>query len=326
MTFSTSGITAFQVQYWNGSAWTDVPGGNVTGNNKVWRQFVFAPVTTDRIRVQVNAALNSFSRIVEIEAWTDASVTNVAPVARIGAPAVSVAGAGIAFSGAASSDPDGTVAGYAWDFGDGTTGSGAALVKAFAAPGVYTVTLTVTDAGGATNVASQMVTVTQTAIRNVALAANGGVATASSAFDARFPVASLIDGDRKGQTWGAGGGWNDATANAFPDWVQVSFGAVRTIGEINVYTLQDNYKAGAEPAATTLFLAGGATAYQVQYWDMANAVWVDVPGGNITGNYLVWRRFTFAPVSTDRIRIQVNAGLNGYSRLVEVEAWEAALP
>ena len=30
----------------------------------------------------------------------------------------------VAFDGAASSDPDGTVAGYAWDFGDGKTGSG----------------------------------------------------------------------------------------------------------------------------------------------------------------------------------------------------------
>ena len=41
--------------YWSGSAWLDVPGGNVTGNNLVWRKFTFAPVTTDRIRVLVNA-------------------------------------------------------------------------------------------------------------------------------------------------------------------------------------------------------------------------------------------------------------------------------
>jgi RHS repeat-associated protein len=69
-TFSLYGITAFDVQYWTGSAWTTVPGGSVTGNNKVWRQFNFSPVTTNKIRVVVNAgADNAFSRLVEVEAW-----------------------------------------------------------------------------------------------------------------------------------------------------------------------------------------------------------------------------------------------------------------
>jgi len=34
------------VQYWNGSVWVDVPGGNVTGNNLVWRRFIFDPIST----------------------------------------------------------------------------------------------------------------------------------------------------------------------------------------------------------------------------------------------------------------------------------------
>jgi hypothetical protein len=58
------------VQYWSNGAWVDVPNGNVTGNNLVWRQFTFTPVTTDRIRVLVNGALAGHSRIVEVEAWT----------------------------------------------------------------------------------------------------------------------------------------------------------------------------------------------------------------------------------------------------------------
>src|SRR5262249_51906920 len=73
MTFTQYGLTAFQVQYWNGSAWVDVPGGNVTGNNLVWRQFTFAPISTDRIRVLVNSTQdNVWSRITELEAWTAA--------------------------------------------------------------------------------------------------------------------------------------------------------------------------------------------------------------------------------------------------------------
>jgi len=71
-TFSLYGITAFDVQYWNGSAWVTVSNGSVTGNNKVWRQFTFSPVTTSKIRVAVNAgADNVYSRVVEVEAWAE---------------------------------------------------------------------------------------------------------------------------------------------------------------------------------------------------------------------------------------------------------------
>ena len=52
------------------------------------------------------------------------------------------------FDGTGSSDPDGTVASYAWDFGDGSTGSGATPTHGYATAGTYTYTLTVTDNQG----------------------------------------------------------------------------------------------------------------------------------------------------------------------------------
>jgi RHS repeat-associated protein len=73
-TFSIWGITAFEVQYWNGGSWITVPTGSVTGNNKVWRQFTFANITTSKIRVTVNAVVdNIYSRVVELEAWGEAT-------------------------------------------------------------------------------------------------------------------------------------------------------------------------------------------------------------------------------------------------------------
>ena len=73
------------------------------------------------------------------------------------------------FSGAGSSDADGTIASYAWSFGDGGTSSGATAQRVYSAPGTYNATLTVTDNSGLTD--STAVTIT--------VGTSGGPATVS---------------------------------------------------------------------------------------------------------------------------------------------------
>src|SRR2546428_3027289 len=66
------------------------------------------------------------------------------------------------FDGSGSSDADGTIANYAWTFGDGTTASGQTTTHTYAAPGNYTAALSVTDNDGATGTQSKTVSVVNT--------------------------------------------------------------------------------------------------------------------------------------------------------------------
>ena len=69
-------------------------------------------------------------------------------------------GLSVAVDGGDSTDPDGTIASYAWNFGDGGSATGPTASHAYAAGGTYTVTLTVTDNSGATDAETRSVTVT----------------------------------------------------------------------------------------------------------------------------------------------------------------------
>lgn len=158
---------------------------------------------------------------------------------------------------------------------------------------------------------------------NAAAAENGGIASASSTADNYTPDA-VIDGDRLGINLSSGGSWRDETPGVFPDWIQVDFSAVMDIDEINVFTVQDTWWSPIEPTETLNFFNNGVTSFEVQYWHGTS--WLTVPGGVVTGNNKVWRKFTFAPITTDKIRILVNAAKSTASTLVEVEALGTPAP
>lgn len=94
--------------------------------------------------------------------YTFTTLANQSPVANAGPDQSAYIGDAVNFDGSGSSDPDGTVVSYNWDFGDGTTGSGVTVSHAYLATGTYTLILTVTDNDGATGTDTAVITVTET--------------------------------------------------------------------------------------------------------------------------------------------------------------------
>jgi PKD repeat protein len=88
---------------------------------------------------------------------------NQTPNANAGGPYSGFRNQPVAFNGGASSDPDGNLLTYAWSFGDGATGTGPRPAHIYAASGIYTVTLVVSDGLASSAPANGTVTITNRA-------------------------------------------------------------------------------------------------------------------------------------------------------------------
>jgi trimeric autotransporter adhesin len=88
---------------------------------------------------------------------------NSAPTATFSA---GIVGRNVTFDAAGSTDPNGSIVQYAWNFGDGATGTTTtpSAQHTYAAPGTYLVTLTVTDDRGATGVVTHNVSANDLAV------------------------------------------------------------------------------------------------------------------------------------------------------------------
>ena len=132
---------------------------------------------------------------------------NCAPVANIAA-ASGLEGSAIAFDASGSTDADGDALTYAWTFGDGATGTGVAPAHTYADNGQYTVSVTVTDGHGGSNVFSRTVSVSNVApapqMNPVSTTVRAGVA-----FD---PKGLFTDPGTHDATWRVVFAWGDGTS------------------------------------------------------------------------------------------------------------------
>jgi PKD repeat protein len=151
---------------------------------------------------------------------------NQPPHAAAGPDQMTCAGDAVSFSAAASTDADGSLTAYKWDFGDGTTVDGAEVEHAFAAPGTFKVTLTVTDdAGSSCSSTSDSMEV----FVNAPPVANAGsdrevfIGGANDAVLLDGSASSDPDGQALSHTWQIGEGQTGTGASTFGERVRHTF-------------------------------------------------------------------------------------------------------
>jgi len=129
-------------------------------------QVTSAIVSASTVNKVTSAGRQSPNRFLFSDGGTVAPPGNQAPTASFTFICTDLT---CSFDGGDSSDPDGSIASYAWNFGDGGTATGSTATRTYASAGTRTVTLTVTDNGGATGSTSQSVTTTAPSTGGLAL-------------------------------------------------------------------------------------------------------------------------------------------------------------
>lgn len=149
VTFDASASTGDISSY----AWT-FNGTNSQSGQTVSQTFATAGVYVVKLTVTNTEGTNaSTERSITVSAPNQAPTANITPDKTAGDTPITVT-----FDASGSSDLDGTISQYHWDFDDGSTGTGQSVSHLFSNDGIYNVTLTVTDDDGATDTATVTIT------------------------------------------------------------------------------------------------------------------------------------------------------------------------
>jgi PKD repeat protein len=180
---------------------------------------------------------------ISLKTFAVSVLANAAPVAAAAAtPNPTHPGAPVAFDGSGSTDADGDVLTYRWEFADGASAATEDATHTFAALGTYAVVLTVTDTHGVSDTATLDVAVTNAApvaagTASPSMARVGQLVSFSSA------GSSDADGDTLGYLWEFPDGTSATTATTSHTWSSTGSYPVKL-------TVTDTYGASATETIT----------------------------------------------------------------------------
>ena len=261
---------------------------------------------------------------VDITAWGRDPVANLTA----STPTANVT-VNITFNGSLSSDPDNDALTFAFEFGDGTTATGAAAIvnHSYAVNGTYVVNLTVTDSDG--NVSAEVsVTVTINAPpTNRAPTAIASVTPTSGDLSTAFAFvgnrSNDPDNDPITYAWDFGDTTTATTVNAthtyllrgtFTVTLTVSDGSLTNTATLTVTVNNRAPSATFTPSGTTVSLqVGGSQVFQVTNWadlDGDNPIYTWRLGTAAAGNASSYS-FSATTVGTFIVNVTASDGNNG---------------
>jgi PKD repeat protein len=234
------------------------------------------------------------------------TVSNAPPTAAFTSAA---SGLVASFNGGGSTDSDGSISSYAWTFGDGSTGSGAAPNHTYASDGTYSVTLTVTDNQGATGTVTNPITVSQGAVTAFATDSFGRTVTGGWGTADSGGAWTIAGGATNFSVGGGTGNINLATAGMSATAALTSVSSTDT--EVRVGVALNNAQTGG---GTYVSLVGrrisSATDYRVKLKYASTGVVTEVLE-QVTNNVetalksVVVPGVTYTPGMVLNVRLQV---------------------
>lgn len=242
------------------------------------------------------------------------TVGNTPPVASAGADQTSPRGSAVNFSAAGSYDADGSIVSYSWDFGDGTSATGATASRTYANAGAYTVTLTVTDNFGATGSDSALVNVVNLAnLPPVAVAGSDQSSVPGRALSFSSTGSYDPDGTIVSYAWNFGDGSSATGATASRAYANSGTYTV-------TLTVTDNSGASASDTAQVTVSPPASSGQFVSFTklgagdsDAGLAVAVDSTGHVLLGGNVAYRPYVArrSPSGAVLWSINVGGGLGG---------------
>ncbi|GAA2058066.1 PKD domain-containing protein [Leifsonia soli] len=212
-------------------------------------------------------------------------------------------GLAVAVDGSASSDPDGAIASWSWNFGDGGTAGGSTAGHTYANAGTYTITLTVTDNVGATASTTRQVTV----------AATSGSSIAKDGFERT--VASGWGSAETGGAWTAAGTASFYTVASGTGRMNVPAGSTRTetLGSVSSSRTDTTVTVTTDlgPSGGGIFISAigrqvGSAAYEGRAWLSASgSVQVQLLANGTTLQAVPVSGLTYSAGQQLSLRVQV---------------------